>query len=128
MIPLGAITKLDDVEGKRARVKLYQGEPIVAAKLLGPDEAVGAATQIPEGFRVAHVTVDSAAGGSNLILPGDRVDVLVFRNIGDQHATAAKIVLQDVKVFAVDTHTETEYTRTKNDQSESMTAKTIALL
>ena len=44
------------------------------------------------------------------------------------NATAAKIVLQDIKVFAVDTHTETEFSQTKTDQTEPMTAKTIALL
>ncbi|MBI3837349.1 MAG: Flp pilus assembly protein CpaB [Planctomycetia bacterium] len=128
MVPAGALTKLENVEGKRARTKLYQGEPIVAAKLLGANESVGAANQIPAGYRVAHVKVDAVTGGNNLILPGDRVDVLVFRNTGDMNATAAKIVLQDIKVFAVDTHTETEFTRTKGDQSEPMTAKTIALL
>jgi pilus assembly protein CpaB len=128
MVPAGALTKLEDVEGKRCRMKLYQGEPILAAKLLGTGESVGAANQIPAGYRVAHVKVDSVTGGSNLILPGDRVDVLVFRNSGDQSGTAAKIVLQDIKVFAVDTHTENEFSRTKGDQSEPMTAKTIALL
>jgi pilus assembly protein CpaB len=128
MVPVGALTKLEEVEGKRAKMKLYQGEPILAAKLLGPDESVGAATQIPEGYRVAHVKVDAVTGNSNLILPGDRVDVLVFRNTGDMNAMAAKIVLQDIKVFAVDTHTESEYSRNKSDTSEPMTAKTIALL
>jgi pilus assembly protein CpaB len=128
MVPAGALTKLEDVEGKRCRTKLYQGEPILAAKLLGAGDSTGAANQIPAGYRVAHVKVDSVTGGSNLILPGDRVDVLVFRNSGDQGGTAAKIVLQDIKVFAVDTHTETEFSRTKTDQAEPMTAKTIALL
>jgi pilus assembly protein CpaB len=128
MVPAGALTKLEDVEGKRCRMKLYQGEPILAAKLLGADESVGAANQIPSGYRVAHVKVDAVTGGSNLILPGDRVDVLVFRSTGNTNGTAAKIVLQDIKVFAVDTHTETEFSRTKSDQSEPMTAKTIALL
>jgi pilus assembly protein CpaB len=129
MVPAGALTKLEDVEGKRCRMKLYQGEPILAAKLLGSGESAGAANQIPAGYRVAHVKVDSVTGGSNLILPGDRVDVLVFRNnTGDMSGTAAKIVLQDIKVFAVDTHTENEFSRTKSDQSEPMTAKTIALL
>jgi Flp pilus assembly protein CpaB len=118
------------VEGKRCRVKIYAGEPILASKLLGPDESLGAAKEIPPGYRVAHVTVDGAVGSNNLILPGDRVDVLVFRNTGsnEMHATASKIVLQDIKVFAVNTHTETQFSQTKVDQSEPITARTIALL
>lgn len=128
--PAGALTKLEDVEGKRCRVKIYAGEPILASKLLGADETLGAAKEIPAGYRVAHVTVDGAVGSNNLILPGDRVDVLVFRNTSanDMHATASKIVLQDIKVFAVNTHTETEFSQTKADQNEPITARTIALL
>ncbi|MEX0676105.1 MAG: Flp pilus assembly protein CpaB [Pirellulales bacterium] len=129
IIPQGALTRLEEVEGKRTRIKVYAGEPILASKLLGAEDMTGAAKDIPPGYRVAHVKVDPITGASNLILPGDRVDVLVFRQPNaDVNATAAKIVLQDIKVFAVDTHTETEYTATKDEQTEPMTAKTIALL
>jgi pilus assembly protein CpaB len=129
IIPQGALTKLEEVEGKRSRIKIYAGEPILASKLLGAEDTIGAAKDIPPGYRVANVKVDPVSGSSNLILPGDRVDVLVFRQPNsDVNATAAKIVLQDVKVFAVDTHTETEFTATKDEQTEPMTAKTISLL
>jgi pilus assembly protein CpaB len=129
IIPQGALTKLEEVDGKRSRIKLYAGEPILASKLLGAEDVTGAAKDIPPGYRVAHVKVDPVTGASNLILPGDRVDVLVFRQPNnDVNAMAAKIVLQDIKVFAVDTHTETEYTATKDEQTEPMTAKTISLL
>lgn len=130
IIPQGALTKLEDVEGKRTRLKLYAGEPILASKLLGADDLTGAAREIPPGYRLAYVRVDPLSGSSNLILPGDRVDVLVFRNPGaaDTNATAAKIVLQDLKVFAVDTQTESEYTATRDEQTQPMTAKTFSLL
>ena len=56
--------------------------------------------------------------------------MLVYRSPSgnDDQATAAKIVLQDIKVFAVDTQTESKFTATKDEQTEPMTAKTIALL
>jgi pilus assembly protein CpaB len=129
IIPQGALTRLEEVEGKHSRIKIYAGEPILASKLLGAGDMVGAAKDIPTGYRVAHVKVDPVSGSSNLILPGDRVDVLVFKQpSGDMNAMAAKIVLQDIKVFAVDTHTETEFTATKDEQTEPITAKTISLL
>ena len=34
-IPAGAISRIEDVEGRRARTKLYAGEPILEHKLLG---------------------------------------------------------------------------------------------
>ncbi len=129
IIPQGALTKLEEVEGKRTRLKLYAGEPILASKLLGADDMIGAARDIPPGYRVAYVKVDAVSGSSNLVLPGDRVDVLVFRNpSNDMNAMAAKIVLQDIKVFAVDTQTESQFTATKDEQTEPMAAKTISLL
>jgi pilus assembly protein CpaB len=130
IVPQGALTKLEEVEGKRCRMKLYAGEPILSSKLLGASDSVGAAKDIPEGYRVSQVKVDSVSGASNLILPGDRVDVLLFRQPpgSNPNATAAKIVLQDIKVFAVDTHTETEFSRNKSEQGEPISAKTISLL
>jgi pilus assembly protein CpaB len=129
IIPSGALTKLEDVEGKKVRVKIYAGEPILSSKMLGAADAIGAAKDIPPGFRVVHVKVDPTTGSSNLILPGDRVDVVVFRQPNaDLHVTAAKIVLQDIKVFAVDTQTEAQFSQTKGEQTEPMSAKTIALL
>ncbi len=130
IVPAGALTRLEDVEGKQCRMRIYAGEPILSSKLLGPDESIGAAKDIPPGYRVAHVKIDSSAGSNNLILPGDRVDVLVFRRSAAENlqATASKIVLQDIKVFAVDTQTETEFSRNRSDQTEPITAKTISLL
>lgn len=129
IIPAGALTKLEEVEHKRCRMKLYAGEPILSSKLLGASDAIGAAKDIPTGYRVVHVKVDASTGSSNLILPGDRVDVIVFRQPNNNlNATAAKIVLQDIKVFAVDTQTENQFAATKNEQTEPISAKTIAVL
>ncbi len=130
IIPQGALTRLEDVEGKRTRLKLFAGEPILASKILSADDLTGAARDIPPGYRVAYVRVDPVSGSSNLILPGDRVDVLVYRNpnSNDDQATAAKIVIQDLKVFAVDTQTESKFTATRDETTEPITAKTIGLL
>lgn len=130
IIPQGALTRLEDVEGKRTRLKLFAGEPILASKLLSADDLTGAARDIPPGYRVAYVKVDPISGSSNLILPGDRVDVLVYRspNGNDDQVTAAKIVIQDLKVFAVDTQTESKFTASRDETTEPITAKTIGLL
>ena len=32
-VPVGALTKIEDIEGRRARTKLYAGEPILENKL-----------------------------------------------------------------------------------------------
>ena len=54
IIPQGALTKLEEVEGKRCRTKLYAGDPILLAKLLGTGDSTGEAKDIPPGYRIAR--------------------------------------------------------------------------
>ena len=76
-VPPGALTKLDELQGRRSATKLFAGEPILPGKLMGSD-GVGAARKIPKGYRVISVQVDAVTGASSLILPDDRVDVLLY--------------------------------------------------
>lgn len=128
-VPSGAMLKLEDVEGRRARTKFYAGEPIIEAKLFAKgDQGSGATDLIPKGFRVVAVKVDDVSG-SGLILPGDRVDALV--HLHDPSAAAGTeanrssthTFLHNVKVFAVNN----VYSREDNG-TEAITAKTISLL
>ncbi len=128
-VPAGAMLKLEDVEGRRARTKFYAGEPIIEAKLFAKgDQGSGATDLIPKGFRVVAVKVDDVSG-SGLILPGDRVDALV--HLHDPSAAAGAeanhssthTFLYNVKVFAVNN----VYSRESNG-AEAITAKTISLL
>ena len=74
-VPAGAITKLDELQGRHAATPLVADEPILTSKLIGAD-GLGAARQIPKGYRVVSVQVDAVTGASSLIMPGDRVDVV----------------------------------------------------
>jgi pilus assembly protein CpaB len=125
----GAITKIEDIEGRRTRQKLFAGEPIMENKLLGKGaSAQGASSVIPKGYRVVAVKVDSVSG-SGLILPGDRVDVLVYlvgNSQKDILETSTRTVLQDIKVFAVNDVIDME--DEKDPKGRSVSAKTISLL
>jgi pilus assembly protein CpaB len=128
-IPLGAVSRLEDAEGRRARTKLYAGEPILEHRLLGRGASEqGATALIPKGYRVVPVKVDLVSGGSSLILPGDRVDVMVHlvKDPGrDIQETVTRTILQDIKVFAVDNIVDLEK---EKDPAKSISAKTICLL
>ena len=104
-VPQGGIGRIEDLEGRRTRAKLYAGEPILENKLFPKGTAQGSVSSvIPKGYRVVSIRVDAVSGGANLVLPGDRVDLLVHmaRNDGNGiHETTTRTVLQDIKVFAV---------------------------
>jgi hypothetical protein len=85
---------------------------------------------IPKGLRVVPVKVDNVSGGPGLIMPGDRVDVLVhlLRNAAqDVQETTTRTILQNIKVFAVNDVVDVEREKDSKDK-EKMTAKTISLL
>jgi pilus assembly protein CpaB len=128
-VPAGAMTKLEEVENRRTRTRLYAGEPVLEAKLFSEGaSAQGGSVLIPKGMRVVSVKVDNVSSSSGMILPGDRVDVLVHMVENEGKGipeTATRTVLQDVKVFAVNDL----YTRDPRDKDEtSISAKTISLL
>jgi pilus assembly protein CpaB len=127
--PVGAISKMEEIENRRVRSKLYAGEAILENRLCGKGtNQQGATAMIPVGYRVVPVKVDLVSGGSDLILPGDRVDVMIHlvrdppRGIDE---TVTRTILQDIKVFAVNDVLDLDKDK---DGSKSISAKTISLL
>jgi len=67
----------------------------------------------------------TTAAVAGLILPGDRVDVLVYlRKSADVAETGTRTILKDVRVFAVNEHTDRE----TDENGKIIIAKTVSLL
>ncbi len=128
-IPAGAILELENVEGRRTRTRLFAGEPILDAKLFNSNGSDNPATiRIPKGFRVESFKVDAVAGGSNLIVPGDRVDVMVYLKRNANHGintTGIRTILQNVSVFAINDRYKLE---PGEAEEGNIQAKTVSLL
>ena len=127
-VPEGALTKLSDIEGRRSRTEIFAGEPIISKKLLPKGATTSTATEfIPKGYRVVAVDVEKS-DGAGLIMPGDRVDVLLHvrrnENMGISE-DRTQTILQGIKVFAVD---DTFKLGGKDKSNVSISAKTISLL
>ena len=128
-VPAGALGRLEDIEGRRTRSKLYAGEPILDNKLAAKGvNAPGADIMIPKGYRVVSIRVDAVSGGADLLLPGCRVDLLVHmaRNpsMGIRETTT-RTILQDIKVFAVNNVVTLD---TAGPETKSIPARTVSLL
>ncbi len=121
-VPHGALSKLEEIDGKRTRAAIYQGE-VVLEKKLSPGESYSA--RVPNGFRLYTVQADPINSHGGLLQPGDRVDVMVFVNKGNGILEAGtKTVLQDIKVFAVND----QVNPSEDKSSEAITARTVTLL
>jgi pilus assembly protein CpaB len=111
-----AFATSDEVVGRTTRYPLVRGEQITPGKLVGAEESAeeGLAFSVPPGMRGVSVPVSEVSGAGGLIVPGDRVDVLVSTSY-DRLFTPAELkqqddiertpivltVLQDVLVLAV---------------------------
>jgi pilus assembly protein CpaB len=129
-VPPGALTKAEDVDGRRTKTKLYAGEPILDNKLfLKGVSDQGADALIPKGYRVVPVKVDNVSGAAGMIMPGSRVDVMVYltrSNEKDISETTTRTVLQDIKVFAINNLVSVE--SKEQDGGKSAPVTTISLL
>lgn len=123
-IPEGAITKLEDIDGRRPKQPLYAGEPILYRKLIDQNGFGGASEKIPKGYRVMSVNVTMSSAASGLILPGDRVDVLVYLRAGSVPVATTRTILEDVTVFAVNE----QINREADGDGTVIHAKTVSLL
>jgi pilus assembly protein CpaB len=100
LIPKGALTRVEDVDGRRIKHAIAPGEPILQNKLVGEQDK-RPTIDVPPGYRLAAVHADAVSAVGNLIQPGDRVDVLVYLKGYNGGPPGTNTILQDIKVFAV---------------------------
>jgi len=101
-IPQGSLGQLKQIDAKFARIRLYPGEPILAAKVMDWNDA-SSSLKIPKGFRAVSVKVTMDSSVSSLIEPGDKVDVIVVMKRSQDAPAMSKTILKLVQVFAVNT-------------------------
>jgi len=134
-LPQGAVTSQEQYIERSLRVAVVPNEVIMVAKL-NEKGVFGGSSEIPAGLRVATVPVTATKTHSGLILPGDRVDVVVTYSMhkitGGQMNTQmgeirkAKTLLQYIEVFATD---NVRISSGSNGEStKEVSAKNISLL
>ncbi len=121
--PPGAYASIDQVmkQDGGAPVALQAmspREPVLAAKLSGSGARPTLAAVIKPGYRAYTIGVTEVAGGGGHVLPGDRVDVLLARELpsgpgmdGQGRRLTADVVIQDVRVLGMDLNTDPNSTR-----------------
>jgi len=126
-VPRGALSKLEEMEGRRPRTAIYEGEPILEGKLLAPGQIADPIRSIPKGMRLKTIAVDAEKSVAGLLGPGDRVDVQLFVRKDQRtgiNTAKSKIILQNIRVFAVDQTVQ----RSPDGADERTIAKTVSLM
>ncbi len=100
-LPGGPPLALDDIAPQ---------EPILPAKLTGPGERQTLAAVIGPNMRAYTIGVTEVSGGAGHVLPGDRVDVVMTRDVTPNGPNApaggrrfaSEVILQDIRVLGMD--------------------------
>jgi pilus assembly protein CpaB len=103
-IPNGSFGSIKDAlsGGKRIVLAAIEAnEPVLRAKVTGPGQRATLSAVIDPGRRAVTIRVNDVEGVAGFVLPGDRVDVLLTRQL-EKGAGNTDVVLQNVKVLAVD--------------------------
>ncbi|HEY1474130.1 MAG TPA: Flp pilus assembly protein CpaB [Pseudolabrys sp.] len=103
-MPSGAFTKISDVMHGGRRVVLTAiepNEPVLSLKITGPGQRATLSALVKPGMKAVTVRVNDVEGVGGFVLPGDRVDVVLTRQI-DKGSATTEVVLQNTRVLAVD--------------------------
>lgn len=97
---------LETYGAARARLAIFEGEPLIARKIVLPSDRGFMSAILPKGYRGVSVEISASTGAGGFILPNDRVDVLLTRKADDDSSglkvAVAETVISNVRVLAID--------------------------
>ncbi len=103
-MPAGAFHKISDVlhGGRRVVLTAIEAdEPVLSLKITGPGQRATLSALVKPGMKAVTIRVNDVEGVGGFVLPGDRVDVVLTRQI-DKGSASTEVVLQNTRVLAVD--------------------------
>ena len=103
-LPNGAVSKISDLLAGGRRVALTAiepNEPVLNTKITGPGQRATLSAMLRDGLKAVTIRVNDVEGVGGFVLPGDRVDVSLTRQVDKSNATS-EVVLQNARVLAID--------------------------
>ena len=98
-------------------------EPLLPAKLSGPGARPSVAAELAPGMRAYAIGVNDISGVGGHALPGDRVDVVMMRNMtpeGPHKVLTSQLVVQNVRVLGVDLNADPTSTKAEKPSTTTL--------
>ena len=118
---------LTQMAGSIARAPVIAGEPITSHKLIKAGQGGVLAAILPAGMRAISTRIKEETAVGNLILPNDRVDVILTRRMrtrAGQEEFVSDLLFGNVRVLAIGQQIET---KSGEKTAESATTATLEL-
>jgi pilus assembly protein CpaB len=118
--PAGAFASIEQVMTQdqggapSALAALGEREPLLPSKLSGPGARATIAAEIAEGMRAYTIRVSEVSGVGGHALPGDRVDVVLARDLSqdEKHKDfVSEVVIQNVRLLGVNLNADPTSTK-----------------
>jgi pilus assembly protein CpaB len=103
-LPKGAFATIADVmkDGKRVVLAAIEpNEPLLSVKITGAGQRATLSSLVRDGMKAVTIRVNDVEGVGGFVLPGDRVDVVLTRQV-DKTSASNDLVLQNARVLAID--------------------------
>jgi len=126
-IPSGAFGKVSELMANGRRVVLAAiepNEPVLALKITGPGQRATLSALVQPGMKAVTIRVNDVEGVGGFVLPGDRVDVVLTRQLDKSQATT-EVVLQNTRVLAVDQSADERVNKATVAKSVTLEVNTI---
>ena len=107
-VPPGSFHDLKDITGapadKRIALRSFApNEPLLATRISGPGGRLVLSASLGGGMRAVSLKTNEVSGVAGFVLPGDRVDILLTREVGEDHpTTVTQVLAENVRVLGVD--------------------------
>jgi pilus assembly protein CpaB len=140
-VPANAVVGADIVQGSVpdtdfigavTRRPFAARQPLNTADIAKPGDREFLTAALAPGYRAVSINVDAVQSTSGLVLPGDRVDVILTQSFGGQnidaaHRSVGETVLRDLRVIAVDLNPVSKVNDTKDTLGALHVPKTVTL-
>jgi pilus assembly protein CpaB len=101
--------KVEDFVGAVVRRGIATGEPLQATAIVKPGERGFLAAVLKPGMRAVSIGIGEVTGVAGLMLPGDRVDMMLTQTLPDDSTTegdkkdrhATETVLENIRILAI---------------------------
>src|SRR5690606_35641950 len=90
-MPQGAFATVNELlsAGKRVVLAPFEAnEPVLAIKITGPGQRATLSAIVSEGMKAVSIRVNDVEGVGGFVLPGDRVDVVLTRQLRSEEHTS----------------------------------------
>jgi pilus assembly protein CpaB len=103
-LPQGSFKTIQEALAGEKRVVLTAieaNEPVLESKITGHGQRATLSAMIGDGHKAMTIRVNDVDGVAGFVLPGDRVDVMLSRQL-EKGSAINDVVLKDTKVLAID--------------------------